>query len=47
MTINKQIIIDDVDVAECRHFNYGEGYNPETEESVEGACECITAHDRL
>ena len=42
---DKQIIIDGVDVAECRHFNYGKGYNPETEESVKGACECITAHD--
>ena len=39
------IIIDGVNVEECRHFNYGEGYNQETEEFVEGACECITAHD--
>ena len=39
------IIIDGVNVEECGHFNYGEGYNQETEESVEGACECITAHD--
>lgn len=41
----KPIMIDGVDVSGCRHFNYGEGYNQETEEFVEGACECITAHD--
>ena len=45
MTDKEPIIIDDVDVSKCKHFNYGEGYNPETEEFVEGACECITAHD--
>ena len=39
------IMIDDVNVKDCKHFNYGEGYNSETEEFIEGACECITAHN--
>ena len=42
---NKQILIDGVNVAECRFYNYGEGYNSDTEEFFEGACECITAHN--
>ena len=40
-----KIIIDGVDVSECRFYNYGEGYNSDTEEFFEGACECITAHN--
>lgn len=43
---DKPIMIDDVDVAGCRHFNNNDkGYNQETEEFVKGACECIAAHD--
>lgn len=39
------IMIDGVDVSKCKHFNCDTGYNPETEEFVKGACECIAAHD--